>query len=130
MSVDAKTAGSIYSLPGSIVSFTAGANITKGQLVKVTGAMTVSPAAAATDPVIGVAVTSASQGSQVSVLVGCPIVWVTAGGAISAGAAVGSDASARAVAVTTAGNRALGYALEAASAAGEIIRVAVNPHVY
>ncbi|MEM3789242.1 MAG: DUF2190 family protein, partial [Candidatus Bathyarchaeia archaeon] len=74
MSFDAKIAGSIYSLPGSIVSFTAGADITKGQLVKVTGAMTVSPAAAATDAVIGVAVTNAAAGKQVSVLMGCPIV--------------------------------------------------------
>ncbi|MEM1589805.1 MAG: DUF2190 family protein [Candidatus Bathyarchaeia archaeon] len=130
MSYDAKIAGNIFSLPGELVSFTAGANITKGQLVKVTGSMTVSPAAAATDPVIGVAATSASANSTVTVIVGHPIVWVTAGGAISAGAAVGSDSSARAVAVTTAGNRALGFALEAASAAGDIIRVAVNPHVY
>jgi hypothetical protein len=112
------------------VAFTAGAAITKGQLVKVSGAMTVSPAAAATDAVIGVAVTNASSGSKVSVIVGCPIVYVTAGGAVSAGAAVGSDSSARAITVNTAGNRALGYALEAASAAGDIILVAVNPHVY
>jgi hypothetical protein len=130
MSFEARVAGNIYSLPGSIVAFTAGAAITKGQLVKVSGAMTVSPAAAATDAVIGVAVTNASSGSKVSVIVGCPIVYVTAGGAVSAGAAVGSDSSARAVAVTTAGNRALGIALEAASAAGDVILVAVNPHVY
>ena len=130
MSFNAKIAGNIYALPGSIVSFNAGAAITRGQLVRITGSMTVSPAAAATDPVIGVAVTSASANQQVSVIIGCPIVWVTAGGAVSAGAVVGSDASARAVAVATAGNRALGYALEAASAAGDIIRVAVNPHVY
>jgi len=130
MSFEARVAGNIYSLPGSIVTFNAGAAITKGQLVKVTGAMTVQPAAAATDAVIGVAVSSASSGSKVPVIIGCPIVYVTAGGAISAGAAVGSDSSARAVAVATAGNRALGIALEAASAAGDVILVAVNPFVY
>lgn len=130
MSFDARISGNIYSLPGAIVSFTAGAAITKGQLVKVTGTMTVSPATAATDPVIGVAVSSASSGQLVPVITGCPIVYVTAGGAISAGAAVGSDSSSRAVSIATAGNRALGYALEAASAAGDIIRVAVNPFVY
>jgi len=130
MSFEARAPGNIFSLPGSIVTFTAGAAITKGQLVKVTGPMTVSPAAAATDAVIGVAVSSATSGSKVAVIIGCPIVYVTAGGAVSAGAVVGSDASARAVAVTTAGNRALGYALESASAAGDVILVAVNPHVY
>jgi len=130
MSFEARVAGNIYSLPGDIVTFTAGATITKGQLVKVSGAMTVSPAAAATDAVIGVAVTNSTSTGKVSVIVGCPIVYVTAGGAVSAGAAVGSDSSARAVAVTTAGNRALGIALEAASAAGDVILVAVNPHVY
>jgi hypothetical protein len=130
MSFEAAIAGNIYSLPGDIVTFTAGATITKGQLVKVSGAMTVSPAAAATDAVIGVAVTNSTSTGKVSVIVGCPIVYVTAGGAISAGAVVGSDASGNAVAVSTAGNRALGIALEAASAAVAVIRIAVNPHVY
>jgi hypothetical protein len=130
MSFEAAIAGNIYSLPGDIVTFTAGATITKGQLVKVSGAMTVSPAAAATDAVIGVAVTNSTSTGKVSVIVGCPIVYVTAGGAISAGAAVGSDANGNAIAVSTAGNRALGIALEAASAAGAVIRIAVNPHVY
>jgi len=130
MSFEARVPGNIFSLPGDIVTFTASAAVTKGQLVKVTGSMTVGPAAGATDAVIGVAAGSASSGSKVPVIMGCPIVYVTAGGAISAGAVVGSDSSARAVAVSTAGNRALGYALEAASAAGDVILVAVNPHVY
>jgi len=130
MSFEARAPGNIFSLPGDIVTFTAGAAITKGQLVKVTGPMTVSPAAAAGDAVIGVAVSSAASGAKVPVVVGCPIVYVTAGGAVSAGAVVGSDAQGRAVAVTLAGNRALGIALEAASAAGDVILVAVNPHVY
>jgi hypothetical protein len=129
MSFEARAPGNIYSLPGSIVAFTAGAAITKGQLVKVTGNMTVSPAAAATDAVIGVAITNAAANSKVSVIVGCPIVYVTAGGAISAGAVVTSDASARAVASTTAGDRILGIALEAASAAGDVILVAVCPSI-
>jgi len=49
MSFEARAPGNIYSLPGSIVAFTAGADITKGQLVKITGNMTVGPAAAASD---------------------------------------------------------------------------------
>jgi hypothetical protein len=130
MSFEARVPGNIFSLPGDIVTFTAGAAVTKGQLVKVTGSMTVGPAAATTDAVIGVAVGSASAGSKVSVIMGCPIVYVTAGGAVSAGAVVTSDASARAVASTTAGDRILGIALESASATGDVILVAINPIVY
>ena len=130
MSFEARVPGNIFSLPGDIVTFTAGAAVTKGQLVKVTGSMTVGPAAATTDAVIGVAVGSASSGSKVPVIMGCPIVYVTAGGAVSAGAVVTSDASARAVASTTAGDRILGIALESASATGDVILVAINPIVY
>ncbi|MEM0095908.1 MAG: DUF2190 family protein [Candidatus Bathyarchaeia archaeon] len=129
MSYDAQVAGNIFCLPGDVVAFTAGANITKGQIVKVTGNMTVQPATAATDAVIGVAVSNANSGGSVSVLMGCPVVWVTAGGTISAGAAVGATTNGAAAAVSTAGNRAVGFALEGGSS-GNVIRVALSPHVY
>lgn len=55
------------------------------------------------------------------------IVKVEAGAAVAALATVGSDASGRAIThVSGAGNYRLGKALEAASAAGEIIRVQLH----
>lgn len=58
------------------------------------------------------------------------IVKVEAGAAVSQGAQVASDTSGRAIAhVSAAGNYILGEALDAAGAAGEIIRVQLNaPH--
>jgi hypothetical protein len=130
MSFEARIAGNIFCLPGDLVAFTAGADITKGQLVKVSGAMTVSPATGATDAVIGVAVTSAKEGGKVTVAMGCPVVYVTAGGAVTVGDVVCSNKEGKAVTTTTAGDRALGIALEAAEEDGDVILVAVNPHVY
>jgi predicted RecA/RadA family phage recombinase len=130
MSFEARIPGNVFCLPGDLVAFTAGADITKGQLVKITGAMTVSPATGATDAVIGVAVTSAKAGGKVTVAMGCPVVYVTAGGAVAVGSVVCSDAQGRTVATTTSGDRVLGIALEPASAAGDVILVAVNPQVY
>lgn len=48
---------------------------------------------------------------------------IEAGAAITAGAAVMSDASGRAITAATAGSNILGYAVEAAGAAGELIQV-------
>lgn len=130
MSFEARVAGNIFADAGHIVNFTAGANITKGQVVKITDSMTVQPASAATDAVIGIAAASASSGQKVPVVVGCPIVYATSGGAISVGAAVGAGTGGNVVSVATAGNKAVGFALEAATAAGQVILVALNPHVY
>ncbi len=54
---------------------------------------------------------------------------VIAGAAVSAGAFITTDGEGRAVATTTAGNNALGVALTAAAAAGEVIEVALNRFV-
>ena len=131
-------------MPGAIVTFTAGAAITKGQPVYISGNMTVSPATARTNKVIGVAVTNASSGSKVSVLMGCPIVYMTAGAAISAGAHVVAGAGSKVVPADVAdqsvneGGTAtytfsasfiVGIALEAASADGDVILVAVAQQI-
>jgi hypothetical protein len=144
MSFEARVPGNIYSLPGAIVTFTAGAAITKGQPVYISGNMTVSPATARTNKVIGVAVTNASSGSKVSVLMGCPIVYMTAGAAISAGAHVVAGAGSKVVPADVAdqsvneGGTAtytfsasfiVGIALEAASADGDVILVAVAQQI-
>jgi hypothetical protein len=128
MSVDARIAGNIYSLPGQIVSFAAGAAITMGQPVKITADLTVSPAAAVTDKVIGVAVTNqATTGKQVSVLMGCPIVYMIASAAITVGNHVAAATGGKIVAVAGAGTLSylIGIAVEGASGADVVIRVAV-----
>lgn len=57
------------------------------------------------------------------------VMKVEAGAAVTRGAQVASDASGRAIAhVTGAGNYILGVAMDAASAAGEIIRVQMAQH--
>jgi hypothetical protein len=89
--------------------------------------MTVSPAVAVTDKVIGVAVTNqATVGKQVSVLMGCPIVYMTASAAITAGLHVAAATGGK-VASAVAGTLAyiVGIAVEAAVNANDVIRVAV-----
>jgi hypothetical protein len=124
---DARIAGNIYSLPGDIVSFAVGAAVTMGQPVKITVDMTVSPATAVTDKIIGVAVTNqATVGKQVSVLMGCPIVYMTASAAITVGLHVAATTGGQIVSVS-AGTLAylIGIAVEGAAAASAVIRVAV-----
>jgi len=128
MSVDARIAGNVYSLPGQIVSFAVGAAVTKGQPVYISGDMTVSPATAVTDKVIGVAVTSqATVGKQVSVLMGCPIVYMTASAAIAVGIYVAATTGGQIVGVSTFGTYSclIGVAVEGAAGAAAVIRVAV-----
>lgn len=118
------------SKPTLLKSFTAGAAITAFRLVKLSAAETVIPSAAATDLFIGVAneVAAASGERQDVVLDG--IAFVEAGAAVALGAYVGSDASGRGIpAAPGAGvnHRILGLALEAAGAAGDVIRVLICP---
>ena len=130
MSFDARIAGNIYSLPGDLVSFTASGTITKGQVVKIAGNMTVAAASAVTDNVIGVAVTNASNGGKVTVAMGCPIVWLTASGTINAGTVLRANTGGT-VSSTASGTLAyaIGYALEDASDGG-VLRVAIAPFVW
>lgn len=70
--------------PGDTVTFTASAAITGGQLVEITGNMTVGPAGAASTKVVGVAARDAANGALVPVhRVG--VHDLTATGAITAG---------------------------------------------
>lgn len=126
MSFDAQIAGNVYSLPGTIVSFTASGSISRGQVVKVTGPMTVAVATAGTDISIGVAVTSASSGQKVSVLMNCPIVWLTASGTVNAGNLLkaASGGAVQSGAVGTLGY-AIGIALDSVSS-GNVLRVALT----
>ncbi|MGN0126069.1 MAG: capsid cement protein [Rhodococcus sp. (in: high G+C Gram-positive bacteria)] len=73
--------------PGTDVTFTASAAVTGGQLVAITGARTVGPAAAGSSAWIGVAAHDAANGAKVLVQSG-GIHELTATGAIAAGANV------------------------------------------
>ena len=77
---------------GRIVNFTAGANITAGQLVEVTGDKTVSPAAADSKAVVGVALADANAGDPVPVVTR-GFTWVTAAAAVTAGGLVKAAAN-------------------------------------
>lgn len=93
------------------------ATITKRRFVSLAGAPT---AAAAWSP--GVAELDCDVGLQASVNTH-GILLVEAGAAIAAGASVEADAQARAI--TLAAGVALGRAIDAAAAAGDVIRIKV-----
>ena len=78
---------------GTVLSFEAASNITKGNLVHLSADMTVSKCSAATQHALGVALSTVQTGEYCSV---CTrgVVKVTAGGAIDRGKAVQTDADA------------------------------------
>jgi predicted RecA/RadA family phage recombinase len=78
---------------GTVLSFEAASNITKGDLVYLSADMTVSKCTAATQHALGVALTTVQTGEV------CPVctrgvIKVTAGGTINRGEAVQTDADA------------------------------------
>ena len=81
---------------GTVLSFEAVSNITKGDLVYLSADMTVSKCTAATQHALGVALTTVSSGEVCSV---CTrgVVKVTAGDAITRGETVQTDANAQAI---------------------------------
>ena len=83
---------------GTVLSFEAASNITKGDLVYLSADMTVSKCTAATQHARGVALTTVSSGEVCSV---CTrgVVKVTAGGTINRGEAVQTDADANVIAL-------------------------------
>lgn len=116
--------------PQLFKSFTAGGAITAYRIVKFSAAEIVVAAAAATDSLIGVnSDLTVVGGERVDVLLE-GIAFVEAGAAVALGAQLTSDASGRCVTAAPAAgvnNRVIGIALEAASAAGDVIRVLLSP---
>lgn len=111
-------------------AFTAGGAINPYRIVRFSAAETVVQAAAATESVIGVNTDlSVVLNERVEVMTH-GVAWVEAGAAIALGAPVASDASGRGVAAAPAAgvnNRIIGFALDAAVAAGDQIRVLLSP---
>lgn len=100
----------------------AGANITKGQVVYVSGDMTVSPTTAASKAVIGVAMFDAKSGDPIAVE--CEgLMKLTASAAITAGSQVESAAGGKVATVGGTVTKVIGIALSAASKDGDDVIV-------
>ena len=116
--------------PTLIKTFAAGGAIAAFRIVRFSAADTVVQAAAATEALAGVTMDVApANGERTDVVMG-GIALIEAGNAITLAQFVTSDASGRAVpAAPGAGvnHRIIGYPLEAATAAGDIIRVMLSP---
>ena len=105
-------------------TFVAGAAIAKGEFVKFSSGKVVK-CAAATDIAIGVALDSASASGDnipVQLLTSGDTVHVKAGGSVSQGGSL----TCLGTTVATAGTLQYGYALEAATASGQLIEAVVG----
>ena len=116
--------------PTLTMNYDAGAAIAKRRIVKLSADFTVVQAAAATDAMFGVAAElDAVSGGRVDVHLS-GIAEVEAGGTITRGALVTSDATGKAVAAAPAvgvNNRVIGTALVSA-VAGDVLPVLLGPH--
>lgn len=109
----------------TVVTFTAGATVTGGRVVAVTGDREVSQAGADAAAAIGVAARDAKAGEQVSVFVGRGVVHrLPATAAITAGAKVATAAAGK-VAPIGAATNVYGIALTSAAAADDVVEVLV-----
>lgn len=88
------------------------------------------PAADATKFLVGVSSeVDTAIGQRASVHMNGNIADVIYGGTVARGDALTSDASGRAIATTTAGNRCVGFA-EVSGVVGDIGSVVISPHVF
>ena len=106
-----------FEIPGMRFSLTAGAAIERHRFVSA-DANSNGITATASTPVIGVSTNKVDVNQVLEIADG--IVIVEAGGAVTAGTAVASDAAGKAI---TATDKSIGIALTGASAAGELITV-------
>lgn len=119
--------------PMLVTSFTADSALVNNRLVKFgTGDRNIAQAAAATDFIIGVVnemPPGIATGERADV-VRVGIAWVECGAAVPRGSPITSDASGRAVVAAPAAgvnNRIIGFADEAGTAAGDVIRFVIEP---
>ena len=112
--------------PGLFKSFTAAAAIGAFRIVRLSAAETVTPATAATDSLLGVNSDVAPATGERCDVVLTGIAFVEAGAAVALGALITSDSVGRGVTAAPAAgtnNRIIGVAMDAAVAAGDVIRV-------
>jgi hypothetical protein len=106
---------------------TAAADLSSSQfyVVKLTGARQVNLAAATTDVAYGILQNKPTLGQAADVgLLG--VSKAVAGAAVAAGAGLMTNTSGQVITATT-GNKRLGQAIEAATAAGQLITIALVP---
>lgn len=111
-------------------AFTAGGAISPYRIVRIASAETVEQAAAVANTMIGVNTDLAIVANERVEVAVQGIAFVEAGAAIAIGVLVTTDASGRGVTAAPAAgvnNRHVGIALDAAVAAGDIIRVLLSP---
>ena len=111
-------------------AFTAGGAISPYRIVRIASADTVEQAAAVANTMIGVNTDLAIVANERVEVAVQGIAFVEAGAAIAIGVLVTTDASGRGVTAAPAAgvnNRHVGIALDAAVAAGDIIRVLLSP---
>jgi GNAT superfamily N-acetyltransferase len=110
-------------------AFTAGGAIAPYRIVRITSADNVEQAAAVSHTLIGVNSDLAiASGERVEVMTH-GIAYVEAGAAVAVGVFVSTDSQGRGIAAAPAAGanqRVIGVALEAASAAGDVIRVLLS----
>jgi len=115
----------------SPISFTAGAAVTRGRALKLSGGAVIHTTAI-TDKVLGVALQDAASGEQVPVLtISGQLVTMVASAAISADAELMPTASGAGKVMTAAGATAIscGQAITAASQDGDLIEAIFRPCV-
>ena len=111
-------------------NYTAGGAIPAFRLVRLSAAETVVLATAGTDAIIGaIQDVSPANGERVDV-VHMGVAFIEAGAAVAQGALLMADANGRAITATAAAGsnvRTIGFAIEAAAALGDQIRVQLSP---
>lgn len=114
-------------------TFRAGAAIAPFRIVKMTGADQVGPSTGATDTMVGINDDVAPVTGENVDIVMLGLTFVEAGAAFAANARLTSDATGRAVAAAPAAgtnNNCVGFAVDAAVAAGDIVRVLISQHSF
>jgi hypothetical protein len=113
-------------LPSEVVTLTASATITGGQVLAVSGNGTVGPAGAASAAVIGVAAHDAVSGDRLSVYARGVIHESTASGAITAGAQVAAGAAGTVASLAAAAGAAAGDINNARAVIGVALTTAAD----
>ncbi|WP_374355552.1 DUF2190 family protein [Chitinimonas sp.] len=116
--------------PSFVKNYTAGGAINAYRIVKFSAAETVVLGAAATDNLIGVCSDVSPAANERCDVYLEGMVYIEAGAAVAQGAPVTADAVGRGVTAAPAAganNRIVGFAIEAASAAGDLFRVLLSP---
>lgn len=114
-------------------NFLAGAAIAAFRIVKMSAADTIIQSTGATDVMIGVNDDVAPANAERCDVVMSGMCFVEAGAAFALNARLTSDATGRAVTAApgaAVNNNCIGYAVDAAVAAGDIVRMMIAPHSF